>query len=400
MPGLIKHLVTILILSITVTISSCDSDGDTGGPTITFERTYGNIHTSEYGTSARQTSDGGYILFGGYTSKTGERDLYLVKTDQNGDEMWAKPFGSSGTIEFGYCVQQTSDNGYIMIGNYHSDSIRYNMYLVKSDPSGNVEWTKTFGGIDSYEYGYSVQQTSDGGYILFGHASDPGPDYGDMYLVKTGSNGEEQWSKTFGGTVYESLETGRSVRETSDGGYILLGFQNDCYACYHSDMYLVKTDKNGNKIWSKTFDSNSSNEHGQSVRETSDGGYILLGSGYNGMYLVKTDSDGNREWSSTFSGIKGSAYGQSVCEASDGGYILLGRTESYMYLVKTDSNGKEQWSKTFGGSDSDEIPGSVCETTDGGFILFGSTYSTTPGHVDFYLVKTDANGDLNTLSGE
>ncbi len=260
---------------------------------------------------------------------------------------------------------------------------------------GEGTWQRTFGGTAS-DAAYSVQETSDGGYVLAGKTSSFGAGGGDMYLVKTDTNGNELWSRTFGGTDYDGAW---SVQETSDGGYILAG-STKSFGAGSLDMYLVKTDANGDKLWSRTFGGTDS-DWARSVQETSDGGYILAGgtggAGSCDMYLVKTDADGHELWSRTFGGT-GSDCAESVQETSDGGYILAGCTGSFgagsgdMYLVKTDANGNELWSRTFGGTDCDEA-WSVQETSDGGYILAGNTMSFGAGERDMYLVKTDANGN-------
>ena len=259
----------------------------------------------------------------------------------------------------------------------------------------SINWNNiTFGGSE-IDGGTNVQATSDGGYILTGYTESFGAGSYDMYLVKTDASGNEIWSQTFGGSDYEIAFF---VQETSDGGYILVG----TVSSGSGDMYLVKTDVSGNEIWSQTF-GGSSDDRGRSVKETSDGGYILVGytssfgAGKSDMYLVKTDASGNEIWGQTFGGGNYDT-ALSAQETSDGGYILAGSTLSFgagksdMYLVKTDASGNEIWSQTFGGSSSDYAL-SAQETSDGGYILAGSTESFGAGSLDMYLVKTDASGN-------
>jgi len=259
----------------------------------------------------------------------------------------------------------------------------------------SINWNNiTFGGSE-IDGGTNVQATSDGGYILTGYTESFGAGSYDMYLVKTDASGNEIWSQTFGGSDYE---ISFFVQETSDGGYILVG----TVSSGSGDMYLVKTDVSGNEIWSQTF-GGSSDDRGRSVKETSDGGYILVGytssfgAGKSDMYLVKTDASGNEIWGQTFGGGNYDT-ALSAQETSDGGYILAGSTLSFgagksdMYLVKTDASGNEIWSQTFGGSSSDYAL-SAQETSDGGYILAGSTESFGAGSLDMYLVKTDASGN-------
>ncbi|GAG49427.1 unnamed protein product, partial [marine sediment metagenome] len=229
------------------------------------------------------------------------------------------------------------------------------VYLVKTDSMGVEEWSRTFGG-SSEDTAYSVEETSDGGYIITGYTSSFGAGNSDIYLVKTDSMGVEEWSRTFGGS---DSDNGDSVQQTSDGGYIIAG-RTFSFGAGGMDIYLVKTDSQGLEEWSRTF-GGSGEDYGGTVQVTSDGGYIItgntqsFGAGGRDAYLVKTDSMGVEEWSRTFGG-SGEDYGWAVQETSDGGYIITGSTQSFgagnsdVYLVKTDSMGFEEWSRIFDGS--------------------------------------------------
>ena len=173
------------------------------------------------------------------------------------------------------------------------------MYLIKTDPNGVEQWSKTFGGTLA-DSGKSVKQTSDGGYILAGTSASFGPGGRDMYLVKTDSLGNEEWSMGYGGS---GSDEGSSVDETSDGGYIVLGYTNS-FSADSYDLYLVKTDSLGNEQWNKTFD-DTDIDLGKAVQETSDGGLMLFGiSGITisqrDYLLIKTDSAGNEQWRNTY----------------------------------------------------------------------------------------------------
>jgi hypothetical protein len=209
----------------------------------------------------------------------------LIKVDANGNMQWSKTFGGQGW-DAGYSVQQTSDGGYIIVGVTRSYGAGgYDVYLIKVDANGNIRWNKTFRGGGS-TLGYSVQQTSDGGYIIIGETLS----YGgyDVYLIKVDANGNMQWSKTFGGT---GDDRGYSVQQTSDGGYIIVGVTRS-YGAGLEDVYLIKVDANGNMQWSKTFGGQGW-DAGYSVQQTSDGGYIIVGwttsygAGGDDVYLIK-----------------------------------------------------------------------------------------------------------------
>ena len=184
---------------------------------------------------------------------------------------WSKTFGGP-RVDGGVSVQQTSDGGYIVVGETNSFGAGgSDVYLVKTDSNGNMQWNKTFGGSKD-DWGFSVQQTRDGGYIIAGKTDSFGAGGSDVYLVKTDSNGNMQWNKTFGGNYYDF---GCSVQQTSDGGYIIVG-TTFSFGAGSYDVYLIKTDSSGNMQWSKTF-GGPEDDWGYSVQQTGDGGYIVVG---------------------------------------------------------------------------------------------------------------------------
>ncbi len=262
-------------------------------------------------------------------------------------------------------------------------------------------WSQTFGG-EEIDICNSIIQTADGGYALAGYTRSFGAGEYDMWLVRTNADGDSLWSRTFGG---EEVDYCFSIIQTTDGGYALAGFTND-------DMWLIKTDENGESRWSRTF-----GEEGggwcYSVIQTADGGYALGGwnssNGDNGvdMWLVKTTANGYTLWSQTF-GWVGYDNCYSVIQTADGGYALAGVTSSFgvgeddMWLVKTDADGDSLWSRTFGGWE-DEFCSSIIQTEDGGYALAGRTSSFGAGFYDMWLIKTDADGDSlwsRTFGGE
>jgi len=324
------------------------------------------------------------------------------KLESEGEAEWDQTFGGSDYDE-GYCVEQTVDGGYILIGGTLSFGAgNWDVWLLKTDTNGNEEWNATFGG-SNYDKGFSVRQTTDGGYIIAGCTHSYGLGEVDVWLIKTDSNGNEEWNATFGGT---SNDWGYSVQQTIDNGYVITGYTNS-YGAGNSDVWLIKTDSNGYKEWDRTF-GGSDYDRGFSIQQTIDNGYILSGytvsfdadgSGCD-VWLIKTDSEGYKEWDRTFGGTgipNKFDMGYSVEQSNDGGYIIVGDTERYfvseadILLIKTDSNGNEQWSATFGGSSADRGR-SVQQTTDDGYIIAGWVSSFGPGDSDVWLVKTDSNG--------
>jgi hypothetical protein len=214
------------------------------------------------------------------------------------DTLWTKTFGEG----VGNSVQQTTDGGYIVAGEKDWDVL-----LIKTDALGDTLWTKTIEG-RRYDRANSIQQTVDGGYIVVG-TTRPFAGNDDVWLIKTNALGDTLWTKTFGGGG------GNSVQQTADGGYIVAG---------GSDHWLIKTDVSGDTLWTKTFGEGE----GNSVQQTTDGGYIVAGEKNDDILLRKTDASGDTLWTKNFEGS-----GLSVQQTTDGGYLVAG-TNYDVLLIK------------------------------------------------------------------
>lgn len=378
-----------LLLISTVILALTDASGQ-----ITFQKTFGGS-LDDYGYSVQQTSDGGYVIAGAsYSFGVVHDDVYLIKTTATGDTLWTKTLGLLN-YDAGFSVQQTGDGGYIIAGTTNSVGAGYDdIYLVKTDINGDTLWIRTIGRT-WYDYGYSIQQTSDGGYIITGYTDSLSSGNGDVYLIKTDAVGNSVWTKTFGGG---GGDDGWSVRQTTDGGYIIAG-STVSFGAGGGDVYLIKTNANGDTLWTRTY-GNTGDDYAFSIQQTSDGGYVIAGNtdtcsagDCSNVYLIKTDAAGNTLWAKAY----GTGYGRSVKQTADGGYIIVG--EGYgVYLIKTDANGNSSWSKTFGGAGIN-IGSSVQQTSDGGYIIAGTTNSFGAGMLDVYLIKTDSNGNSGCNEG-
>ena len=364
-----------------------------------WSKTYGGT-ANDYGWSAQQTRDGGYIVTGESRSfGSNGYDVYLVKTDAAGDTVWTRTCGGEFEDD-SRCVRQTADGGYIIAGYTASFGAQYTLaYLVKTDSLGSVTWQDTLGGNGKagWNMAYSVQQTVDGGYIVTGYTDAVGAGYDDVWLIKTNSSGSTSWTKTFGGADYDN---GYAVQQTSDSGYIIAG-QTKSFGAGAYDVYLIKTNSSGDTLWTRTY-GGTGNDAASSVRQTADGGYIVtgytqsFGSGADDVWLLKTNASGDTLWTRTYGGT-GYDDGNSVQPALDGGYIIAGTTPSPgpggydFYLIRTGDSGDTAWTRTYGGAYDDEGR-SVQQTSDGGYIIAGYSNSFGAGDYDVYLVKTDENG--------
>ena len=365
---------------------------------ITFQRTYGGAD-DDIGYSVQQTDDGGYILAGATRSfGAGNADAYLIKVDALGDTLWTRTLGGEND-DYGGSVRQTADGGYIVAGGTQSFGAgNSDLWLIKTDASGDTLWTRTFGGA-GWDGGGSIEQTADGGYIVAGVTNSFGAGSDDVWLVKTDSFGQSMWAKTFGGT---SDDGGSSVHQNPDGGYIVAGVTNS-FGAGSDDAWLIMTDSLGDTLWTRTYGDTFSDE-GSSVQPTADRGYVLAGSttsfgaGSYDVYLIKTDANGDTLWTRTFGGTVWDD-GYSVQQTSDGGYVIAGMTRSFgagnhdACLIKTDADGNAVWTRAFGG-DSSDYGFSLQQTTDRGYIMVGYTESFGAGGQDVYLIKTDSLGDF------
>jgi predicted secreted protein len=276
------------------------------------------------------TSDGGYIA-AGFTSSygAGGKDVWLVKADSSGHQDWTRTFGGTSDEE-AYAVQQTYDDGLIIAGatsSYGAGS--RDIWLIKTNALGSPIWNRTIGGYGS-DGAWSVSETSDRGFILAGWTFSYGPGYvGSAWLVKTDSLGYVEWNSVFGGT---GADRGYSARQTADGGYIMTGYTESFGAGLY-DLYLVKTDSEGTEEWSKTF-GGTGRDYGNAVVQTTDGGYLAAGytlsygAGGDDVYLVRTDADGNLQWQTTYGGTA-SDVAYALVNTSDHGYVVAGHTLSY-----------------------------------------------------------------------
>jgi len=303
--------------------------------------------------SIQQTSDGGYIITG-TTDVSESQEVLLIKTNENGDTLWTKTFGSG----VGHSVQQTSDGGYALFNS---------TLFIKTDSTGDTLWTKLLP-----DFCNSARQTSDGGYIITAYTVCWGCSH--SIVTRTNSSGEILWIRDFG-----PGSNIHSAQQTSDGGFIIAGENPD----------LEKLDSIGNTLWTQSI--GGGYHVPKYVQQTSDGGYIIAGWSYSGLNfnisLVKTDANGHNIWIKTFGGNLDD-FATSVQQTFDGGYVVTG-VSNYDYstffgnlvVIKTDSNGNSLWTKTFEGG----VGNSILQTSDGGYIVAGQNIS--PDNPGIWLIR-------------
>lgn len=351
-------------------------------PTLLFAQNPGDtIWTHNYGMpqidvgeAVRQTSDGGFILCGmGVIPNYHLYDFLLVKTDASGNEIWSRYYGGP-YVEWGKDVQQTNDGGYIVVGYTSVELNVFDVWLLKTDANGDSMWANMFGGSNN-DYGYSVEQTSDGGYILCGENQGSGQAHYNAYLVKTYANGSLNWDEEYGGN--QTDESGYRVTQTSDGGFILVGKTN---ASGDKDIYVVKTDFTGGVEWENTY-GGSSDDVAWSVIENSDGDFIIAGETFSfggGMrsYVLKVSPTGSLIWQRNY-GITSSQRAKEIAQTIDGGYAIFGGKGPYptndFYVIRADSQGTVIWERTYGRADRAEYGWGGCIADDTIFMAVGES---------------------------
>jgi len=366
-------------------------------PSQQWNFTYGG-ELNDQGKYVEQTIDEGYILVGQTGSYgSGAYDIWLIKTNAQGAEQWNSTIGGAEN-DFGSSVVQSTDGGYILIGSTYSYGAgNQDIWLIKTDSTGAMTWNRTFGGTD-VDTGSFLQQTNDGGYILVGGTSSYGAGNTNVWLIKTNANGQETWNKTYGITNKDA--SGAWVQQTSDGGYIITGrITTDMYPTLN--VWLIKTDANGNTQWEKDF-GDEFDEWGSCVQQTSDNGYIIAANKENDFWLIKTNSAGSEEWNKQYDHSQGLDRCFSVQETIEGGFVVTGYAYvsslgDRIWFVKTDSNGNMQWNTIIGSMTSHGYCGH--QTHDDGFIVVGEISGNL---MDVYLVKIEPEGlpSEPTISGQ
>ncbi len=363
----------------------------------------------DFGRDIEQTLDNNFIITG-FTNSLGAggSDYYLAKVDLQGSVIWEKAYGGSGN-EFGRDVIATPDGGYALLGYSGSFGAGIeNVYLVRTDANGDTLWTKTYGGTVR-NHGFAMDINTDGGFIITGYTNSTGAGSDDVYLIRTDLNGDTLWTKTYGAN---RVDRGYAVRQTNSGGFIVAGYTNSFSpnpANPNYDIYLLNVDANGDTLWTKRW-GGINNDRGYAVQQTTDNGFIVVGyansfgAGQSDVYIIKTDSLGNTLWTKTYGGSTYD-YGYAVRQLSDGGYIISGETESFgnanfqpdMYALRLDNLGDTLWTRTFGGIGWD-YGRAVANTPNGGFALMGVAQNLGLGLSDAYLVTIDSLGNPNVLT--
>lgn len=368
-----------------------------------WAKTYGT-ELFEHATSIEQTNDGGYIMAGFTATATpspSNKEVLLdsfrvLKLKRNGKIDWQKLY--VGAIDYGYIVHQTKDEGYIVAGQTNVyGSGNTDVWIIKLNAKGNIVWQKTYGGAGE-DGVYSIQQTSDSGYIVAGFTNCFGAGGKDFWVIKLNNDGLITWQKAYGGT---SDEIANSIVQTVDGGYIVTGWTMS-FGAGKTDFWVLKLNSAGSIAWQKTY-GGTEGEWARTIIETKDG-YLVSGlttsfSVSNGdIWIVKLNSNGTIKWQKIYGG-KGDEGANSMQITNDDGCIVAGATTSFgagsydACLLKLNNAGMIEWQKTYGGAGGDWGI-SVQQTKDNGYILAGETGSFSSGNSDVWVLKLKKDGTV------
>jgi uncharacterized delta-60 repeat protein len=306
-----------------------------------------------------------------YSFGAGNRDFWVLRLDSDGNIQWQKTYGDR------------------------------DFWVLRLDRDGDIQWQKTYGGTD-WDGARSIQQTSDDGYVVAGRTESFGAGDSDFWVLKLDSDGNIQWQKTYGGADWDEA---RSIQQTSDGGYVVAGW-TDSFGAGDRDFWVLRLDGDGDIQWQKTY-GGTDGDWPRSIQQTSDGGYVVagytysFGAGISDFWVLKLDSDGNIQWQKTYGGADSDG-ARSIQQTSDGGYVVAGYTYSFgvgasdscdFWVLRLDGDGDIQWQKTYGGTDWDWAR-SIRQTSDGGYVVAGRTESFGAGRADFWVLKLDRGGNI------
>ncbi len=371
----------------------------------TFAYMYGtdSADYTGYPRSMIRTSDGGYA-FTGYTKATGYEDIIAVKLNPDGSVAWAKRFRPTANDygDRGYSMVQTSDGGYLISAFTPMSFGVYDIILLRLNSTGGLVWAKTYGGT-SPEESYSVIQTADGGFAIAGFTVSSGAGSEDFCVIKLSSDGSVSWARTFGGT---NSDKGRAIVQTGDGGYVLVGETRSYGSMSSYEILVLKIKSDGSRDWACAFGSTTASfpDYAYSVACIGDtvfvGAYTLASAGNNDFLVMKLNPDGSLNWAKRIGGSVGGRqdYLWSISATSDRGVVAAGQTTSYgagsddFFLIRLNAEGGLTWARTCGGLASD-IAYSAIQTPDGGYAILGQSQSAGSAKGDLLLLKLDANGN-------
>jgi hypothetical protein len=336
----------------------------------------------------------GYIIL----EKSKRQDFWIIKLDKNGNMEWDEIFGEEMT-DVARSIIQTKDAGYAVAGSIWTKYARkQDFWLIKLGENGNKEWEATFNK-DKDDIAYSIIQTKDGGYTIAGGTGRRNWGEVNCWVIKLDAKGNVEWDNDFGGIGWDEIN---SIIQIKDGGFIAAG-STWSKGAGRGDVCVAKIDKRGYLVWIKTF-GGSDYDEARSIIQTDDENYAIAGFTVSedtedrNVWVIKLDKKGNKIWDKTLGGTS-EEWANSIVQTEDKGYMVAGWTKSMgagktdAWIIKLNKRGDLVWDRTFGGSEDDEAH-SIIQTEDGGYAVAGWTESKGAGNADVWVIKLDENGNL------
>lgn len=363
----------------------------------TFELRIGGGET-ERGEEVLQTLDGGYLVIGhGVPDGRTDADMFLVKTDGQGAVQWDRYIGGTGRDQ-GHALVMASQGDYVLVGEYEQSPGNPDAYMVRVNMQGDTLWTLKVGGTDRDAL-ISVIQSQDGNFIAAGYTRSFGSGREALLLMKVSPNGQLIWQQNLGPAGFWK---GEELVEGPDGSLYIVGSETDV-GLINRNALLVKTDSIGQFLWAQTYDWNQK-DYGQGLILHPDGSLVLVGSSifiypyFSTLNLVKVDSLGQVQWRQQYGGGD-FELGTGIIRLAGGGYMLVGTTSApglhfddhEVWMIRTDAQGDSLWSRHFGYSESD-FGKHMIQTSDGGFVICGSAANVVDLVPDLFFIKTDGMG--------
>ena len=378
-----------------------------------WQTTFGGVN-GDYGSDIIECQDGGYAIIGGTMSfGAGETDAIIVRTDANGNELWNHTYGSEGS-DSAIAIIECSSGGFAFTGySRNGTEGRHNLWLVRTDASGDMLWERLYGGVDN-DQGFALIEVSTGGFAVIGITRSFGSvdprtliRTFDIWLLRTDSQGYLLWNRTYGGTADD---IGHSVLEAPDGGFAFSGEFNSSYQSigagpliqYHPDAFIIRTNANGEALWNHTY-GGEANDFSRALIQLDDGSFALSGftntdadAPYDGLF-VRTNSSGHSVFEAVHGSVKDDFF-QTIIPCDSNGFALAGYTYIFdsadLWLIRTDTQGTPVWTRIYGGLDDDLIRAGV--RSEDGFVLTGYTFSFGAGSRDIWLLKISDSPPLDS----
>jgi len=380
-----------------------------------WARIYGGSVIWSCVSSIKQTSDGGYVVAGGFSGAGNYGKIWILKLSLDGEIEWQKTYTTPGLHEHAEAssIRQASDGGYVVAGSINSFGAgEEDFWILKLSTDGDNEWQRTYGG-GRYDFANFVQQTSDGGYVVAGSTDSFGAGETDIWFLKLTSAGDVEWQKTYGGAREDSASF---IRQTSDEGYMVLGYNRyQDVDRWTTDYWILKLSSEGDVEWQKILVSPTPDEQAEAgaIKQIGDGGYLVTGTttyyegvnsiGTSDIWVLKLSSEGEIEWQKAYTGAE-SDRASLIEETSDGGYIIAGSTRGYLewssdegkiWILKMSSTGSIEWHRAYEGSGTYSVS-LIKQTSDRGYIVSGLSEPSSDNcnSSDLLIMKLSAAGDI------